>query len=545
MIRCEFLVCALTACIALGVATHTASAQCANWVPVPATDSFNAALRRAAVWDPDGTGPMPAGLVVAGEFTSVGSALLRRIGIWNGLTWSQIGAGIGDGDFVSANISVTALAVYRGELIAGGRFVFVNTLGETVVGLTRWDGNAWRPFGGPGGFGASVADLAVSGDRLVAVGFFTSMDGIDAANVAEFDGVAWSALGSGTDRSLSAVEIVGGDTYVGGTITTAGGMPASLVAKWNGTQWSAVGTGLQINSMFFTGTVNGLRWHQGSLYATGYFDRAGATILSHIARWTGTAWVSLGSGLNDIGLELLSTPNGLVVGGGFSSAGGTSASRIARWTGSVFQRLGSGVAGTEFPAVDAVALFNGEVIAGGNFTQAGAQNAGRWGRWSDTGIPWLATPPMNVTVSAGGDASFTVRAATGYTVLEYRWQRNGVPVANGSGGASPGGGTVSGQFTPLLSITSIAPSDGGTYTCVVSTACGGTTSPGALLTVTPTCCVDYFVDGELDFNDIERFLTNLAAQIPGACAPGADLNNDGEFDFSDIERFLVLFAAGC
>lgn len=65
---------------------------------------------------------------------------------------------------------------------------------------------------------------------------------------------------------------------------------------------------------------------------------------------------------------------------------------------------------------------------------------------------------------------------------------------------------------------------------------------------TPCECVDFNMDMEVDFSDIEGFLAALAAMTPGRCAPGADFNGDTEFDFSDIESFLaayVLALSGC
>lgn len=36
----------------------------------------------------------------------------------------------------------------------------------------------------------------------------------------------------------------GTDLYAGGTFTTAGGVTVNRIAKWNGTTWSALGSGM-------------------------------------------------------------------------------------------------------------------------------------------------------------------------------------------------------------------------------------------------------------------------------------------------------------
>jgi hypothetical protein len=83
--------------------------------------------------------------------------------------------------------------------------------------------------------------------------------------------------------------------------------------------------------------------------AGGRFTVAGGVSANCIARWDGTSWSALGSGMNCVSpaascLSVL--PNGdLVAGGRFTSAGGVSANGIARWNGTSWSALGSGMYG--------------------------------------------------------------------------------------------------------------------------------------------------------------------------------------------------------
>ena len=56
----------------------------------------------------------------------------------------------------------------------------------------------------------------------------------------------------------------------------------------------------------------------------------------------------------------------------------------------------------------------------------------------------------------------------------------------------------------------------------------------------PDCIPDFTHDGELNFFDVQEFLSAFAAHDPSA-----DITNDGEFNFFDVQEFLALFAAGC
>ena len=81
-----------------------------------------------------------------------------------------------------------------------------------------------------------------------------------------------------------------GNLYAGGGFTTAGGVSANRIAKWDGSSWSALGSGM--NS-----TVNALAVDaSGNLYAGGYFTTAGGVSANYIAKWDGSVVVCPGIG---------------------------------------------------------------------------------------------------------------------------------------------------------------------------------------------------------------------------------------------------------
>src|SRR2546422_1350956 len=43
---------------------------------------------------------------------------------------------------------------------------------------------------------------------------------------------------------VSALAVSGSGVYAGGAFTTAGGSAANSIAKWNGSSWSALGSGM-------------------------------------------------------------------------------------------------------------------------------------------------------------------------------------------------------------------------------------------------------------------------------------------------------------
>ena len=219
----------------------------------------------------------------------------------------------------------------------------------------------------------------------------------------------------------------------GATFTTAGGVAANHIAKWNGSAWSALGSGMGGDrcQLVYALAVDGA----GNLYAGGYFTTAGGVAANHIAKWNGSAWSALGSGMSDGAVAALAVDGAgnLYAGGYFTTAGGVAANRIAKWNGSAWSALGSGMDGmasmpwrwtapatstpgalqhrwrrggephrqvgrqhlvcpgqrdrwrTVTPSVTALAVDGtGNLYAGGGFTTAGGKPSANIGRWELT-----------------------------------------------------------------------------------------------------------------------------------------------------------------
>jgi hypothetical protein len=299
--------------------------------------------------------------------------------------------------------------------------------GLAVTAMTHWD---------PDGSGPQPP-------RLVVGGSFQSVGNVAASNIAVLDPAtgAWSALGTGIDgfgQVLALLALPNGDLVAGGSFAAAGGTGVSNIARWNGSSWSALGSGIGAP---YAETVRALvLLPNGDLVAGGNFAY-------HVARWNGSVWSPIGTGFNFGGTVhgLTVLPNGdLVVGGQFASASGIAADNIARWNGSTWSTFGSGTNG---PVYSFAELPNGDLVAGGTFTAAGgvaANSIARWNgsNWSPLGggmpgssawVPALATLP-NGDLVAGG-SFITAGGVIANNIA--RW--------NGSSWTALGGGLLGGS----------------------------------------------------------------------------------------------------
>ncbi|MBI3853018.1 MAG: immunoglobulin domain-containing protein [Verrucomicrobia bacterium] len=84
--------------------------------------------------------------------------------------------------------------------------------------------------------------------------------------------------------------------------------------------------------------------------------------------------------------------------------------------------------------------------------------------------PSITSQPTSQTVTAGGNATFSV-TATGTAPLSYQWRWNGTSLG-GANGAT-------------LNLTSVTTNQAGTYTVLISNSVGSVTSSSAILTVSP------------------------------------------------------------
>lgn len=388
--------------LTLGVAPARADG-CQDWRtgPLSTEDSPNGVdgiIHAITRWDPDAAGPDPELLVVAGSFTSIEGVPASNIAARDPRTgqWFPLGA--------ATNGSIQALAVFDGDLVAGGYFTVIG--GQSADHVARWNGAYWAPLGG-GQAGAIRAFMPYQGDLLVAGEVVVNAE---PTGLARWNGDQWEWMGYFNYPVVCMTEHAG-ELYVGGYFGYVDGQELGSVVRRVGSSWQMAGNGVAGNTTalasyggrlyaasdlfcadpplacFRLGRLNGATWeeiplhgpgdppfaeieafhlHGGELYAAGFFDQIGGAAAHNVARFDGGVWHPLAGGVDHWAGALSSLEDDLVVGGNFSHADGDSANALARWTGSAWSSFGGGWS----VRVNALTRYGSRLVAAGDFEQS-------------------------------------------------------------------------------------------------------------------------------------------------------------------------------
>lgn len=346
---------------------------------------------------------LPSGDVVAGGLIQWEFPVMIGVARWSSNAWHPLANGL--------PLQVITLAeLPSGDLVAGLAEIAANPFLPT---LWRRVGGTWYPFGN---FVDSINALAVLPNGDLAIGSHSGQGMV-------WNGSSFATLGGVVGSIFDFALTPNGDLLASGIVSVPGTLPMQGVLRWNGQSWSSVGSLAAdviaiacspAGTIYAASSTQAWQWtgsawwplafpstaiydltitSNGSLVMAGAFSQAGGVNANSIARWNGTIWQPLGSGVFGSVVEMCPLPDGgLLVAGSFSTAGGQPAASVARWNGSGWSAEGAGV---DLIARSLVPTRNGDVLVGGSFRRANGVPA--------YGIARIGTPcPATVQVTGAG-----------------------------------------------------------------------------------------------------------------------------------------------
>lgn len=142
--------------------------------------------------------------------------------------------------------------------------------------LNDWNTTFVRNAGPSSTVGAFAVWDDGSGEALSAGGRTGTGDGllyavgvVEVNWIGRWNGVSWSALGTGLNDAVTAMGAFGDELIVAGSVTSAGSVSVRCIARWSGSRWAAYDPVLQLTRPLII--------YQGQLIAAGDLQRAGGT----------------------------------------------------------------------------------------------------------------------------------------------------------------------------------------------------------------------------------------------------------------------------
>jgi hypothetical protein len=451
-------------------------------------------------------------VVLGGSFRVAGGRRANGVAAWDGTRLVPLGSGPLQAGGVSTAEAVLDMHVHEGVLHAGGQMQATTPTGQ-LGGVARWTGTAWVRTvpGTTGNPSAQVLQLHTHEGQL-----FAATNGNVSTSTGAHAGVIRLATG-GTSGNWLGTGITTPSTQWTELETLAGSPSPSLVSagelgglrQWNGTTtWTTIASTAGIAGRIVdllavgSGPVAGLTPGEGLLlladtpFSVGGVPASSVLHVSSNGDRTVTPLGRISVSLAGSSAGLLAAYQGDVIAGKQFRVDGSATinARLARWNGIAWQPMPQDVLGTP-PGGDAsLTRVNTMLVqpmpdgsnvlwVGGFFGFAGStgQPSPYLARYVASAAPVIVQQPVSTLGCPGTEVSFQTLANVSEGVT-FRWRRDGVLLSDG---ALANVGTIAGATTSTLRITGLLVGAPGSYTCIVTSACGTTVSEAATLTLRP------------------------------------------------------------
>jgi hypothetical protein len=223
--------------------------------------------------------------------------------------------------------------------------------------------------------------LTTAGGSATLSNAFSYVESLDVIEMS-WSGMSAQAIDGDVNGEVATVEQgPNGELYITGYFQDASGeASADFVARWNGSQWVGLGSGINGNGALTCVSTCDLRdmaiAQNGDVYIAGEFEVSGLIGVQALAKWDGATWTSIAADIDGNISELVFDNEGsLYVSGVFENLGSIStADFIAKWDGTNWSGLGSDGSGDGPLSRRARAMVVGSddsLYASGSFRDAG------------------------------------------------------------------------------------------------------------------------------------------------------------------------------
>jgi hypothetical protein len=241
-------------------------------------------------------------LYVSGQFQKAENKLVWGVAVWYNNQWDSLKGGFTQFPQQPPTFPnewsnfAHKIIRFQNKIYFVGGLTWVNGKNQYQMGV--WNGVTWDyPIAEePNG---SILDLKVFHNVLYACGKFTKFGNTTCNYVAKFDGLSWQPVGDFSQfetnaqgpAQINAIEIYKNEIYVGGLFDDSGNTTRNI-AKFDGTNWVNVGSGIQQGGI---NSINALEEFNGELYIGGRFDKTPEIPGQSLVIWDGINYKAVSS----------------------------------------------------------------------------------------------------------------------------------------------------------------------------------------------------------------------------------------------------------
>jgi hypothetical protein len=269
------------------------------------------------------------------------------------------------------NSFVTCMDATQDEVYVAGLFSRING-NRPCYRLARFDGIRWTPYT----------------DSINAPNYPNRMKVRNnviwiAANEGMFKyDNGWTLVGNTGGLPVSDFDFdASGNLFVCGSFSNINGVSANGLARFDGSTWTPLGSGVNLPA---GNSVTAIKCLNGNVYASGFFNQIGGVSASGLARWNGSVWSSLPTSGLILGLSSnFCAFNGeLYIAAVASPTGSNGTTGVFKLNQNGIQQLG-GVFNSD---VTSLRIVNNTLTAAGYFTDIAGQPVNNLAVWN--GSSW-------------------------------------------------------------------------------------------------------------------------------------------------------------
>lgn len=346
--------------------------------------------------------------------------------------------------FILAKTSISQVWTNVGSGLNGFCFDLLkyhSKLYATTTDVNYWDGSTWSTLPPVSTAISSVYSILDFNDTLY-VGGKNSLS--TSTPVFKYNGSNWITLGGlssffghPSGAFIRTLTSYSNSIIAGGLFNSVGTKTITNIARWDGTKWDSLKSGLN-NSVYNTCV------HNNNLIAAGDFTKSGSnSTVKYVGQWNGIAWqpINLAYTFKTGGIKpLVSFTNKLIIGNVFDTISSIPMRGIAVWDGISFTSMGNNI----FTGINSFWVYNSELFCGAStnsITCCGSDFVFKWSgsAWQQIGGafdgPILSMEDYGTDLYSGGlfqncagsSMNYVAKVALPISVEEY-WKNIDVKV---------------------------------------------------------------------------------------------------------------------